>query len=113
MSGKHRAGAAATRPHAIAAAKPAPRTVTVEISEGDFAGWRCVAIADFPARVVADLESGKVALIFAALDRIILEHNFPDEAGELAGSMADVDPLRGVVAIAGAIAHKIESLPNR
>lgn len=94
------------------AGRPAPRTVEVTGS-GDFAEWACTARADFPARVLADLQSGSIDRIMAALDVIVVEHNFPDSAGELAEHMTDVDPYRGLLAIAGAVFDAIGKLPSR
>lgn len=96
-----------------AARRPPPRTVEVTIAEGDFAGWWARARADFPARLVAELDSGKVERIVAALGQIVIEHNMPDESGEVAATLADVDPWAGMVAISQAIGEAIGQLPNR
>lgn len=95
------------------AKRPAPRTVTVAVAEGDFAGWEATARADFPARVLADLQSDSIARIMAALDVIIVDHNFPDATDAIAGSMADVDPYEGLLRIAGELFEAIGKLPNR
>lgn len=95
------------------AKRPAQRTVTVVIESGDFEGWEATARADFPARILTDLESGKVARIMAALDVIIVDHNFPSADDQLAETMADVDPYDGLLAVADAIFRAIEKLPSR
>lgn len=95
-----------------AARRPEPRTVTVA-GEGEFAEWSCSARADFPARVLAQLQSSDISQIMAALDVIVIEHNFPDAAGEVAASMADVDPYDGLLTITGGVFDAIGKLPNR
>jgi hypothetical protein len=96
-----------------AARKPAPRLVDVIVKDGDFEGWEATARADFPARVLADLQSGSIERIMTALDVIVTEHNFPDAEGEIAASMAEVDPYDGLLRIAGDIFDAIGKLPNR
>jgi len=96
-----------------AANRPAPRTVDIVIAKGDFTGWEVTARADFPARVLADLQADSMARIMAALDAIVISHNFPDSEGEIAATMADVDPYQGVVMAAGEIFDAIAKLPNR
>jgi hypothetical protein len=96
-----------------AAKKPPTRTVEVKITEGDFAGWEATARADFPARVLADLQSQDIERIMRALDTIILTHNFPDTDGELATAMADVDPYEGLMKIGGEVFDALGKLPNR
>lgn len=95
------------------AKRPEARTVTVTISEGEYASWEATARADFPARVLSDIESGKIDRIMAALDGIIVSHNMPGSDGELAASMADVDPYAGLLLIAGEIMDALAHLPNR
>ncbi len=95
------------------AARPARRTVTATIEDGDFAGWSATAYADFPAGLLADLQSGDVGRIIGVLDRIVTEHNFPNDAGELAERMADVDPYQGLLAVAGELFDRLGKLPNR
>jgi hypothetical protein len=94
------------------AKRPEPRTVSVR-GEGVWDGWEATARADFPARVLFALQSPRLEDVFGALDSIVITHNLPDENGELAGSMADVDPREGALAIAGLIFDAIGSLPNR
>ena len=91
---------------------PEPRTVTV-LGDGLWDRWGATARADFPARVLFDLQSKDMVTMLTALDRIIVEHNLPDTSGEVAGSMLDVDPAEGAVAIASLIFGAISTLPNR
>lgn len=79
-----------------------------------FAGWTVTMRADFPARILARLQTpDDTADFMAALDSVITDHNLPDGDGELAGSMADVVPWDGVVAVAGAAFEAIGKLPPR
>lgn len=95
------------------AKRPAPRTVEVTVTSGDFDGWSATAKADFRAGWLADLQSGKLDLILPVLDKIVIEHNFPNELDEPAATMADVDPYAGLLAVAEALFDKIGKLPNR
>jgi hypothetical protein len=95
------------------AKRPEARTVTVRVSEGLYAGWEATARADFPARILFDLQGKDAARALAAVDAIILSHNLPDERGELAASMADVDPGEGAWLIVGMLFDAIGALPNR
>lgn len=94
------------------AAKPKPRMVEVKLNS-EYTGWVATARADFPARVLADLQSGQMDRIIPALDIIIVHHNMPDIDGNVAASMGDVDPYDGMIKMAGAIFDAIGSLPNR
>lgn len=96
------------------ARKPKPRTVQVTVPDGDFAGWSCTAKADFPSRILSDLQSGNLDRIMAALDAIVVDHNFPSEAGDtVAKTMADVDPYTGLMKVAGDVFAAIQALPPR
>jgi hypothetical protein len=95
------------------ARKPAPRTVTVTIEQGDFEGWSATARADFPARLIVDLNSGDLTKIFAVLEQIIVEHNMPDEQGGIAEHLDDVDPYTGLLAVSAAIGDALTKLPSR
>lgn len=98
--------------HRPVAKRPPARTVLVEL-KGDFAGWACTARADFPAGILADLQSSSVDRVVRAMAAIVLEHNFPGADDELAGSMRDVDPFDGLIAAGVAIIQAIGALPNR
>lgn len=102
-----------TAPKRRPAKRPAPRTVHVLIAEGDFVGWEATARADFPARVLADLQSDSIERIMHALDVIIVDHNFPDAQDGLAETMQDVDPYEGILKIAGELFDALGKLPNR
>lgn len=101
-----------TAPKRRAAKRPAPRTVSVT-GKGDFSEWEATARADFPARVLADLQSGSIERIMLGLDAVVVEHNFPDADGEIAETMADVDPYDGLLEISAGIFDAIGKLPNR
>ena len=101
-----------TRGAKRAAKRPAPRTVHVVLT-GDYEGWECTARADFPARVLENFQSDSMERIMAALDAIILDHNFPNDQDEVAEFMSDVSPFGGVTAAADAIWTAIGKLPNR
>ena len=95
------------------AKRPTPRSVEVELVDGEFAGWYARILVDFPMRVMLEIESGKAERVIAALDRIIVDHNFPARDGELATSCADVDPYTGLVAVADRFMDVMRSAPNR
>jgi hypothetical protein len=103
-------GAAVTRRKA--GGRPAPRTIEVS-GLGEFADWWCRARVDFRTGWLADLSSGNVERIVAALGRIILEHNFPAESGEIAETLDDVDPYDGLMHVAGELADALGKLPPR
>jgi hypothetical protein len=96
-----------------AAKRPAARTITVTIAEGEYEGWEATARADFPASVLVDLESGRISRVIAALDAIVVDHNLPNAKDELAASMTEVDPYQGLLVIAGEIFDRLGKLPNR
>jgi hypothetical protein len=99
-------------PKKRAAARPATRTVTITL-KAPFEGWEAICRADFPLRVMADLSSENLDRVGAALDRIVMDHNFPDGADELATSMLDVDPFEGVSALAEGLSEALGKLPPR
>lgn len=96
----------------VAAPKPKPRTIDVELA-GEYAGWRATARADFPARVLVDLQSGNIERVMAALDGILVDHNMPDADGNVAASCADVDPYGGLMELGAAVFRDLGKLPNR
>lgn len=94
--------------------RPAPRMVTFSgPAGGEYADWTMTARADFPANVLASLQSGQISDIVSALDRIVVDHNLPDESGEVATSMGEVDPYDGLVIMAQGIFDALDKLPNR
>jgi hypothetical protein len=90
---------------------PEPRTVTVR-GEGVWEGWEVTAKADFPASVLIGLTSEDQATFYTALDRIVIEHNLPNEQGTLADSMAEVQPREGARYMSGLIFEAIAALPK-
>lgn len=72
--------------------RPAPRTIRIELPE-PYAGFYAVAKADFPARVLTDLQSGDFATAVDAFSRVVIEHNFLGEDGQPVKHLADVDPF--------------------
>lgn len=96
-----------------AAKRPTTRTVEVGISSGDFEGWQATFRVDFPAKLLEDFESQSALRVMAALQQIVIEHNFPDSEGEVAASLMEVDPYTGLVAIADAYLEAIRALPPR
>lgn len=95
--------------------RPPPRTAPVAIKSGDFEGWECTVRADFPAKVLSQLQSGKVDGIIAALEVIIIpgSHNLPDSSGKVAEHLEDVDPYGGLFEIAAEAFAAISKLPPR
>ncbi|HEV8282351.1 MAG TPA: hypothetical protein VGQ02_10850 [Candidatus Limnocylindrales bacterium] len=96
-----------------AAKRPPTRTVEVGIAEGDFEGWRATLKVDFPAKLLEEFESGSAQRVINALQRLVVDHNFPDAEGEVAATLMDVDPYTGLVAIADAYLSAIRALPPR
>jgi len=96
-----------------AAKAPARRTVNARVAAGEFEGWEATAHVDFPARILADLQSGSLDRVLPALDRIVTEHNMPDEDGKVAETMADVVPYDGMLAVAKELLEAMQSLPPR
>jgi hypothetical protein len=96
-----------------AAKKPPVRTVEVGVAEGDFEGWRATFKVDFPASYLEDLESKNALKFLAVMDKLIVDHNFPDADGEVAESMRDVDPYTGLVRVSEAYLDALRALPPR
>jgi hypothetical protein len=96
-----------------AAKKPAVRTVDVGIAEGDFEGWQATFKVDFPASYLEDLESKNAVKFLAVMDKLIVDHNFPDVEGEVAATMRDVDPYTGLVRVSEAYLDALRALPPR
>lgn len=72
--------------------KPAPRTIRIDLEE-PYKGFFVVAKADFPARVLTDLQSGDFERAIDAFSRVVTDHNLPNEEGVKASHLADVDPF--------------------
>lgn len=96
------------------ARRPEPRTIDVELPDSSgFPGWWARVRVDFPARLVGDLNSGDLDRMIAGLEVIVLDHNMPDEHGDRAARLGDVDPYTGLVAVLGAAMDAIGKLPPR
>lgn len=95
-------------------AAPRPETRTIDVALGGaYQGWEVTAKADFRAGLLVDLQSGSVERVIAAMDEIVIDHNFPNSAGEIAANMAQVDPYGGLIEAGIAIFTKLGKLPNR
>lgn len=95
-----------------AAPRPTPRTVHIAL-EGPFAGWEATLRTDFPLRILSELSSDDVTTITGALDRLVVEHNFPDSKDNVAASMLDVDPSDAVNLLAEQFVSELGRLPPR
>ena len=96
------------------AARPPARTIDVELPDtGAFAGWWLQARTDFPASWLVELESGSVTAILAVLQRIVVDHNLPNSAGELAAKLEDVDPYDGLLQLGTELMQRLGKLPPR
>lgn len=93
------------------APRPETRYVVVKLT-GAYKGWRCRAKADFPTQQLVDLASGDIEKIITVLGEIVVEHNFPNGAGELAATIQEVDPYRGLLMAGEAIFTELGKLPN-
>lgn len=93
-----------------AAPLPEPRTVTAEIREGRYAGWRFTARRDWTVRELMELNEGLPGKA-AFLDRQLLEHNFPDREGNVAASMLDVYPADAIGHVLDALTEAIATTP--
>lgn len=92
--------------------RPAPRTIRVELPE-PYVGFYAVAKADFPARVLSDLQSGDFGSAIDAFNRVVIEHNFPGEDGATASHLADVDPFDMVKVAMEKWGEELGKLPPR
>jgi hypothetical protein len=95
------------------APRPKPRTIEAGIAEGDFAGWKATVRIDFPAKLLGEFQSGNVDRILAAATLIVSDWNFPDSDGNVAETLADVDPFVGIVVVVNQAMGAIASLPPR
>lgn len=92
--------------------KPAPRTIRIDLQE-PYAGFYVIARADFPARVLSDLQSGDFDRAIDAFSRIVIEHNFTDENGERVEHLADADPFSMVSTAMEKWGTELGKLPPR
>lgn len=96
----------------VAAAPPAEPPVELALAS-PFDGWTFTARTDFSVRVLAELQSRDIARIIAALDQVILSHNFPNADGKLAAQLEDVSPWKALTKIVEAlVAGMGGKLPN-
>lgn len=87
------------------------RQVTATL-EDPYEGWTLTIWADFSARLLADLQSGDVARILSFLEAVTIDHTLPDDTGEIAKSLGDVD-YQGLLKVAEAAMEAIARLPPR
>lgn len=92
--------------------KPAPRTIRIDLQE-PYAGFYVIARADFPARVLSDLQSGNFDKAIDAFSRIIVEHNFTDEESKPVDHLADADPFSMVTFAMEKWGEELGKLPPR
>lgn len=92
--------------------KPAPRTIRVDLP-APFIGYYVIAKADFPARVLSDLQSGDFDRALGAFDRIVVEHNLTDENGVKTVSLLDADPFAAVQLALEGWGSELGKLPPR
>ena len=92
--------------------KPAPRTIRIDLPE-PFAGFYVIARADFPARVLSDLQSGDFDKAVDAFSRIVVEHNLTDEDGDRVAHLADADPFSMVTLAMEKWGEELGKLPPR
>jgi hypothetical protein len=104
---------AAHRQARKAAARPAPRTVTVDDLGGAYAGWSATMRVDWPAGWMQAVEAGELAGILMVLDRAVTTHNMPDADGNIAATMAEVDPASGMALMASELLDRMGKLPPR
>lgn len=84
-----------------APAKIDRRTIRIELPE-PYTGYWVSAKADFPARVLVELQSGEFERTLEAFTALVIDHNLPGSDGKKAVHMLDVDPFDMVQkAIAG------------
>ncbi len=95
-----------------AARKPSVRTVELH-GTGELAEWVARARVDFPAQWLVELQSHDFGKVLAVLDRVLVEHNFPDADGNVAATMADVDPFTGLLEIVDRLGDVLKTLPPR
>lgn len=92
--------------------KPDFRTVEVNLS-APFDGWKATMRAEgVPARVFIELQSGNVERSMKAVERLVVSHNFLDEAGEPAASVLDA-PMDALTDAIGKWSDAVAALPPR
>lgn len=92
--------------------KPQFRTVDVSLS-APFDGWTATMKAEgVPARVFIELQSGEAGRAMAALERLIVKHNFLNEDGEPATSVLDA-PMDALTDAVTKWSEAVTALPPR
>jgi hypothetical protein len=92
--------------------KPQTRTVEIKL-DAPYEGWVATMRADgISARVFIDLQSGDVGKQLEAMARIIVSHNFLDEAGEPATSVLDA-PMDAISQAITKWGDAVTALPPR
>ena len=96
----------------MAQSKPDFRTVEVNLT-APFEGWTATMRAEgVPARIFIELQSGNVERSMKAVDRLVVSHNFLDEAGEPATSVLDA-PMDALTDAIGKCSDAVAALPPR
>lgn len=96
----------------MAQAKPNFRTVEVHL-DAPYEGWTATLKADgISARVMIELQSSDVQKQFAAMERLIVAHNFLDADGKPAESVLDA-PIDALTAAIGKWGDAVAALPPR
>jgi hypothetical protein len=96
----------------MAQSKPDFRTVEVALP-APFEGWVATMRAEgVPARVFIELQSGNVERSMKAVERLIVSHNFLDEAGESAASVLDA-PMDALTEAISRWSDAVAALPPR
>ena len=96
-----------------AAGTPVPARTVSANGEGPYADWHVTLRSDFSARMLVELQSGDVLRVMAAVDPLVVEHNFPDGAGALASSILDAVPWDAALTVVTRALGEIGKLPNR
>jgi hypothetical protein len=92
--------------------KPDFRTVEVALP-APFEGWIATMRAEgVPARIFIELQSGNVERSMKAVERLIVKHNFLDEAGEPAESVLDA-PMDALTEAISRWSDAVATLPPR
>lgn len=92
--------------------KPDFRSVEVELAD-PFKGWKAKMRAEgISARIFIDLQSGNAERSMKALERLIVSHNFLDEAGEPADSVLDA-PMDALTEAITKWSDAVAALPPR
>jgi hypothetical protein len=92
--------------------KPDFRTVEV-VLPAPFEGWVATMRAEgVPARIFIELQSGNVERSMKAVERLIVSHNFLDEAGDPAESVLDA-PMDALTEAISKWSDAVAALPPR